>query len=205
MKKVKVLFAFTQKEIMEKMGQFQFQESDLSNILKVNHEFRRNVSCEAFYEKKAEHCDSYYVYVTLGSVIDDLFEQYMAKEKIYEAYIMECLSMVYLSAAYDKIFQAIEVQEKKSIQDFYYWEEKNSMDELMIHMESKKITGITFDGKGVMKPSKSVVMIVNLSDENKQGIENSKEYEKNKCLVCSHKCERGKRLCELRSQYLQGL
>lgn len=51
-----------------------------------------------------------YGFVTLGNGMDELAELYLNHEQIQEAYIVDCISLILLSKAYEEFAQVVEEQ-----------------------------------------------------------------------------------------------
>jgi hypothetical protein len=196
MKKISINVVLNPKQLQQEMGRFRFRETDLSNIMEVNKRLYPLLRIEAFYEAgKADKAEEYIVLVTLGTEIDRLQEYYSSREMLFEAYVVECLGMIYLSRAYDKVFATMAVQEKGVLQKFYFWEEHHSMEELFPLLSQLTQTGIRCNQEGILKPSKSVVLIVRLKRDTLDSCfaqSGSSQIAQVMCESCTHKCERGK-------------
>lgn len=219
MKRCNIHVVLSKKQLQEEMGRFRFQKTDLSCIMEVNKALQPLLKIEAFYEeaarfntiiKQEEASDcmaeeqsgnkditKYIAFVTLGAAIDCLQEEYSQKEMVFEAYIVECLGMIYLSHAYDKLFAAMAVQEKGVFFKFSFWEEHYALEQLYDVLAEAKQTGIKAGKEGIMSPSKSVVMFVrlNLGKPYKQRKESNwksgRSSGRTMCMNCTNKCERG--------------
>lgn len=191
MKKIKINVVFTEKELMQEMGRFRFQETDLDCIRKVNRSLVPMLDIRAFYDERGK---AYIVFVTLGTGIDRLQEQFSLEEKVFEEYVTECLGMVYLSRAYEKVFAAMSVQEKKALKEFCFWEDCYGIEDLVPLLNEYSQTGIICSSEGVMSPSKSVVMLVWLCHNREKACQGAGDREKlmqGMCLLCKNKCEYG--------------
>lgn len=191
MKKIKINVVFSEKELMREMGRFRFQETDLDCIMKVNRSLVPVLDIDAFYTRRGEE---YLVFVTLGTGIDRLQEQFGREEKVFEEYVTECLGMVYLSRAYEKIFAAMSVQEKKILKEFCFWEERYGIEALVPLLNEYSQTGIICSSEGVMSPSKSVVMLVWMCQNKENTCQSAADREKlmqGMCRQCKNKCEYG--------------
>ena len=180
MKKIKIHFFLTERELQKEMGRFGFTKEELPHVLFVHRRLQKCIQAEAFYELLQQHeglggcqkekdcgkgakSDDYLVCVTLGDAPDHLQEEYQKKEQLLQAYITECLSMVYLSHAYEKAFAAIEVQERAPLSGFEFWENRYPVEALPQAVEPYvSLTGIRCTPEGFLRPSKSVVLLVSL-------------------------------------------
>ncbi len=180
MKKIKIHFFLTERELQKEMGRFGFTKEELPHVIFVHRRLQKNIQAEAFYElrqqyersggcQKEKDCeqgaksDDYLVCVTLGDAPDRLQEEYQKKEQLLQAYITECLSMVYLSHAYEKAFAAMEVQERAQLSSFDFWENRYPVEALSQAVEPyASLTGIRCTQEGFLRPSKSVVLLVSL-------------------------------------------
>lgn len=195
MKKINIRVVFTEKALMKEMGRFRFGEADLPSIWKVHKEMQKAAKIEAFYtpfETVGMDCNQYIVFVTLGIGVDQLQEIYDREEKVFEQYALECLSMVYLSHAYQKIFAAVRAEEKLEVETFFFWEERNTLESLHGLLEKYPQTGITCTKEAVICPQKSVVLVLGLQREKGKGCAVREEMEKEMCRQCTHKCEKYK-------------
>ena len=96
-------------------SRFHFPPSDLPGIQAIYTALLPLVESYAYYslEQDLDAVSlSHYAYgfVTLGNGIDELSELYLNHEQIGEAYIVDCISLVLLSKAYEEFAQVIENQ-----------------------------------------------------------------------------------------------
>ena len=96
-------------------SRFHFPSDALPTIRAIYTALLPLVEANAFYsldEDLAEVDFSHYAYgfVTLGTGVDELSELYLNHEQIEEAYIVDCLSLMLLSNAYEEFSHAIEDQ-----------------------------------------------------------------------------------------------
>lgn len=191
MKKINIRVVFTENALMKEMGRFRFREADLPSIWEVHKQMQKAVKIEAFYTPyEAENADvnQMAAFVTLGAGVDRLQELYDREKKVFEQYALECISMVYLSHAYQKIFAAVQAEEKLAVGTFSFWEEHHTLEELQTLLAKYPQTGMTCTKEAVMHPQKSVVLVLGLQKEKGKGCAPMEGMQKEMCSRCTHKC-----------------
>lgn len=96
-------------------SRFHFSPTDLPYIQSIYTALLPLVDAYAYYSLKQDLETislPHYAYglVTLGSGIDELSELYLNHKKIQEAYIVDCISLMLLTKAYEAFAQVIEAQ-----------------------------------------------------------------------------------------------
>ena len=96
-------------------SRFHFASTDLPHIQAIYTALLPLVECYAYYSLDQDLDEvslSHYAYgfVTLGTGLDELSELYLNHEQIQEAYIVDCISLVLLSKAYEEFAHVIENQ-----------------------------------------------------------------------------------------------
>ena len=94
---------------------FHFPATDLPHIQAIYAALLPLTQCCAYYSLDQDIdaiAFSHYAYgfVTLGSGMDELSDLYLNHEQIQEAYIVDCLSLMLLSKAYEDFAQTVEKQ-----------------------------------------------------------------------------------------------
>ena len=96
-------------------SRFHFASTDLPHIQAIYTALLPLVECYAYYSLDQDLDEvslSHYAYgfVTLGTGLDELSELYLNHEQIQEAYIVDCISLMLLSKAYEEFAHVIENQ-----------------------------------------------------------------------------------------------
>ena len=99
-------------------SRFHFPKEELPNIRGIYTAMLPLVEAYAYYslEQDMEQIAlAHYAYglVTLGKGVDELAELYLKHEKLQEAYIVDCISLLLLSSAYEEL--AHEVEKEKGL------------------------------------------------------------------------------------------
>ena len=96
-------------------SRFHFSSADLPHIQAIYTALLPLIESYAYYSLDQDLDEvslSHYAYgfVTLGTGIDELSELYLSHEQIQEAYIVDCLSLMLLSQAYEEFAHVVKNQ-----------------------------------------------------------------------------------------------
>lgn len=180
MKKMQLALVITKQELKDKLQKFHYDYKDFDELWEISKEMMKNMECVAYYEdenvllkngylKLGESdmlspktaCDSGYVaVVTLGRKIDELSEAYAKKEQVSKEYMLECLAMVFLEKAYDKLIKRVCVEEHVQILGFHFWEEDYSIEQMKQLVDGMKLQEITCTSQKMLNPSKSAILLL---------------------------------------------
>lgn len=111
--KVKLIPRLSAADWKDFCSRFHFASADLPRIKSIYTALLPLTEAYAYYslsQNLDEVALSHYAYafVTLGNGVDELSELYLKHEQIEEAYIIDCLSLVLLSKAYEEFAQVVE-------------------------------------------------------------------------------------------------
>lgn len=196
MKKITCNIILNQRELQKEIGRFHFKETDLLLVSKVYQEMQKKLRVSAYYERtdnclqKAQVNYDYVILFTLGADIDVLKDIYLKAERLSEAYILDCLSMLILSQAYQKVLQRISVEEQKDVSEFVFWEDVYEITELEAFLGTLPKIEITCDMNMALHPSKSVLLLAKAKSTDQRSTEKTCaiEFFTERCKTCKHKC-----------------
>ena len=103
-----------------------------------------------------------YGFVTLGNGIDELSELYLNHDQIEEAYIIDCLSLVLLSTAYEEFAQVVEKETNLHLAELSFLGDKYSLDLLPQIYESLAPENIKLTDGQMLMPLKTAALILAL-------------------------------------------
>lgn len=114
-------------------SRFHFAAADLSHIQAVYTALLPLVkacACYSLDQDLAGVALSHYAYgfVTLGNGVDELSELYLKHEQIEEAYIVDCISLVLLSKAYEEFAHVVERQSSLFLAELSFPGDADSLD-----------------------------------------------------------------------------
>ena len=103
-----------------------------------------------------------YGFVTLGNGIDELSELYLDHEQIQEAYIVDCVSLLLLSKAYEEFAHVIEDQSGLSLAELSFFGDTYSLDLLPQIYERLAPDAIGLTDSQMLLPLKTAALILHL-------------------------------------------
>ena len=103
-----------------------------------------------------------YGFVTLGNGVDELSELYLNHDQIEEAYIIDCLSLVLLSTAYEEFAQVVEKETNLHLAELSFLGDKYSLDLLPQIYESLAPENIKLTDGQMLMPLKTAALILAL-------------------------------------------
>ena len=111
--KCKLLPKLSSGDLKDFCDRFHFPAKELRRIQAIYQALLPLVDCYAYYSLKQDLPEislSHYAYgfVTLGNGVDEFSELYLNHEQIQEAYIVDCISLLLLSKAYEDFAHMIE-------------------------------------------------------------------------------------------------
>ena len=148
-------------------SRFHFASTDLPHIQAIYTALLPLVECYAYYSLDQDLDEvslSHYAYgfVTLGTGLDELSELYLNHEQIQEAYIVDCISLVLLSKAYEEFAHVIENQTNLYPAELSFLGDTYSLDLLpQIYEHLAPDTILLTEGQ-MLRPLKTATLILHL-------------------------------------------
>lgn len=174
----------TKEEIEQLAGRYHFTDADLFQIQGIYKEVERILAPTLYYRvftKENGLCfinyDTYAVcVVTLGKEIDELQYHYSMKERIADAYIVECLGMELLSKAYQYVAEILWQETGLWAGKYDFLGEQFSLEWMQEIFDSLLQREVTYNKAYMLTPKKSVVYITQLT----------KKRQSSSCHICSN-------------------
>ena len=209
-KKMKLTLVITKQEIKGQLQKFHYDHKDLDELLEISRDMMQSMECVAYYENIKElskkgylrtgesvmlspdnACNSQFVaFVTLGKGIDILSEKYAKNEQVSREYMLECLAMMLLEMAYDKLIKRVCVEEHVHIENFHFWEDYYSLEQMKELVEGVKLKEISCTSQMMLNPSKSAILLLDgvVSKKITCDLKNKKYGMSEQCARCG-KCK----------------
>ena len=148
-------------------SRFHFASTDLPHIQAIYTALLPLVECYAYYSVDQDLDEvslSHYAYgfVTLGTGLDELSELYLNHEQIQEAYIVDCISLVLLSKAYEEFAHVIENQTNLHLAELSFLGDTYSLDLLPQIYERLAPDAIRLTEGLMLRPLKTATLILHL-------------------------------------------
>ena len=103
-----------------------------------------------------------YGFVTLGNGVDELSELYLNHEQIQEAYIVDCISLMLLSKAYEEFAHVVERQSRLYLAELSFLGDTYSLDLLPQIYGRLAPDGIQLTEGQMLRPLKTATLILHL-------------------------------------------
>lgn len=103
-----------------------------------------------------------YGFVTLGNGVDELSELYLNHEQIQEAYIVDCISLMLLSKAYEEFAHVVERQSRLYLAELSFLGDTYSLDLLPQIYGRLAPDGIRLTEGQMLRPLKTATLILHL-------------------------------------------
>ena len=164
---------------------FHFPATDLPHIQSIYAALLPLTQCCAYYSLD-QYIDaiafSHYAYgfVTLGSGMDELSDLYLNHEQIQEAYIVDCLSLMLLSKAYEDFAQTVEKQTGLYLAELSFLGDTYPIDLLPQMYERLAPDAIEMTEGNMLRPLKTATLILRLDTERPQ----DRKQLCNACATC---------------------
>lgn len=158
---------FTADDWKEFCDRFHFPPTDLPHIQSIYGALLPLVECYAYYsldqDLDAVSLPNYaYGFVTLGNGTDELSDLYLNHEQIQETYIVDCLSLVLLSNAYEEFAQVIEDQTDLYLTELSFLGDTYSLDLLPQIYKNLAPDTIEITEGNMLRPLKTATLILRL-------------------------------------------
>lgn len=164
---------------------FHFPATDLPHIQAIYAALLPLTQCCAYYSLDQDIdaiAFSHYAYgfVTLGSGMDELSDLYLNHEQIQEAYIVDCLSLMLLSKAYEDFAQTVEKQTGLYLAELSFLGDTYPIDLLPQMYERLAPDAIEMTEGNMLRPLKTATLILRLDTERPQ----DRKQLCNACATC---------------------
>lgn len=106
-----------------------------------------------------------YGFVTLGNGVDELSELYLNHEQIQEAYIVDCISLMLLSKAYEEFAHVIEAQSGLYLTELSFLGDQYSLELLPKIYECLEPDHIDLTAGNMLKPLKTATLVLQLDSK----------------------------------------
>lgn len=165
--KVKLIPRLSAADWKDFCSRFHFASADLPRIKSIYTALLPLTEAYAYYSLNQDlnevTLSSYaYGFVTLGNGVDELSELYLNHDQIEEAYIIDCLSLVLLSTAYEEFAQIVEKETNLHLAELSFLGDKYSLDLLPQIYESLAPENIKLTDGQMLMPLKTAVLILAL-------------------------------------------
>lgn len=164
---------------------FHFPATDLPHIQAIYAALLPLTQCCAYYSLDQDIdaiAFSHYAYgfITLGSGMDELSDLYLNHEQIQEAYIVDCLSLMLLSKAYEDFAQTVEKQTGLYLAELSFLGDTYPLDLLPQMYERLAPDAIEMTEGNMLRPLKTATLILRLDTEKPQ----DRKQLCNACATC---------------------
>lgn len=151
-------------------SRFHFPSDDLPYIKAIYMALLPLVEAYAYYSldqdiQEISYKNYAYGFVTLGKGIDELSELYLNHDQIQEAYIVDCISLMLLSKAYEEFAAVIEEQSRLHLVELSFLGDSYSLDLLPFIYEKLAPDTIQLTDGMMLKPLKTATLILHLDIE----------------------------------------
>lgn len=151
-------------------SRFHFPPEDLSHIQAIYTALFPLIDCCAYYsmEQDLEEVSfTHYAYgfVTLGNGVDELAELYLNYEQIQEAYIVDCISLMLLSKAYEEFAHVVETQSGLHLAELSFLGDNYPLELLPKIYERLAPDAVYITEGQMLKPLKTATLILHLDTE----------------------------------------
>ena len=168
-------------------SRFHFAAADLPRIKSIYTALLPLTEAYAFYSLEQDLDEvtlSHYAYafVTLGDGIDELSDLYLKHEQIEEAYIIDCISLVLLSKAYEEFAQIVEKETNLYLAELSFLGDKYSLDLLPQIYERLAPDNIKLTDGQMLMPLKTAALILVLDTKAHSDIKKMC----NSCAACKN-------------------
>ena len=111
-----------------------------------------------------------YGFVTLGNGVDEMVDLYLKHEQIKEAYIIDCISMMLLSNAYEDFAHIVEQQSGLHLTELSFLGDEYPLELLSQMYEQLSPDNIRITDGQMLRPLKTATLILSLDTEKKTNI-----------------------------------
>ena len=161
---------FSSGDWKEFCSRFHFPLEELPNIQAIYKALLPLMESYAYYSlnqdlKEVSFSHYAYGFVTLGNGMDELLELYLNHEQIQEAYIVDCISLMLLSKAYEEFAYVVEEQSGLYLTELSFLGDTYSLDLLPQIYEQLAPDTIQFTEGQMLRPLKTATLILHLDTE----------------------------------------
>ena len=148
-------------------SRFHFPLQELPNIQAIYKALLPLMESYAYYSlnqdlKEVSFSHYAYGFVTLGNGMDELSELYLNHEQIQEAYIVDCISLMLLSKAYEEFAHVVEEQSGLYLTELSFLGDQYSLELLPQIYERLAPDDISLTEGNMLKPLKTATLVLQL-------------------------------------------
>ena len=148
-------------------SRFHFPFEELPNIQAIYKALLPLMESYAYYSlnqdlKEVSFSHYAYGFVTLGNGMDELSELYLNHEQIQEAYIVDCISLMLLSKAYEEFAHVVEEQSGLYLTELSFLGDQYSLELLPQIYERLAPDDISLTEGNMLKPLKTATLVLQL-------------------------------------------
>ena len=148
-------------------SRFHFPLEELPNIQAIYKALLPLMESYAYYSlnqdlKEVSFSHYAYGFVTLGNGMDELSELYLNHEQIQEAYIVDCISLMLLSKAYEEFAHVVEEQSGLYLTELSFLGDQYSLELLPQIYERLAPDDISLTEGNMLKPLKTATLVLQL-------------------------------------------
>ena len=156
-------------------SRFHFPSTDLPYIKAIYTALLPLVECQAYYSWKQDLDEVFlthyaYGFVTLGNGVDELSELYLNHEQLQEAYIVDCISLMLLSKAYEQFAHVIERESGMHLVELSFLGDAYSLKLLPQIYTQLAPDGIQITEGQMLKPLKTATLILHLDTKAQKNV-----------------------------------
>ncbi|MBD8916119.1 MAG: hypothetical protein EGR77_09070 [Pseudobutyrivibrio sp.] len=149
-------------------NRFHFPAKELARIQAIYQALLPLVDCYAYYSLKQDLPEislSHYAYgfVTLGNGVDEFSELYLNHEQIQETYIVDCISLLLLSKAYENFAHMIENESNLYLEKLSFLGDDYPLDLLPQIYSKLSPDDISLSKSNMLSPLKTATLILHLN------------------------------------------
>lgn len=189
--KKKIDVALNNEDFEVLISQFHFSNEDRHNLSIMYETLLTLVDAVIIYDnakgaiETVKYEDFFVALVSLGSGVDELIELYLSHEKVYEAYMADCIGLKLLSKAYEKLVYEVQNISNKQVEKLDFPGDTYPNEILadivdFLHTDEVKITS-----NYMLSPLKSAGIILPLKEKSAAGGDIKKIC--NSCENCLNK------------------
>ncbi len=145
----------------------------------------QTMETQVFYDEVSP--GQYYVLMTLGEAFDTLSNQYIEKEELSGAYLLDLIAMELLNSSYEVLGQSLMQLEGRAGYELKFIDDITSED-CMNRFRALEQEVVSMTQTGQLRPLKSVILMIGLTDE-----PGKKDSCQNLCDTCPNPCNMKRR------------
>lgn len=161
-------------DIKHIIKRYHFREEDFLSLQALSGSMAPLLQVKAYYLWKSGDSlipqkDYAAVFLTLGSGVDEMQEIYLSKNCLSEAYMIECIAIEMLYKSYGELIREVQRQTGKWVEKMEFLGDTYPIELLPKLYREFGQMDISYNEKFVLSPGKSVVFLLTMSDEKREG------------------------------------